>query len=172
MKKIILSFLTSLSICSVVSAQSIDDGKKFLYYPGNVHAILTLVAQADRGKIGDAIRRDVRVGIAHLIHQLFGDRSRVDDAPRSGMLGDGERSVGADFGNREADVGEIGDVAPVLEEVPAGTLRTAFENVPGDRTGGDPVPVVKCPAELVDQRTQRQPGVGDAPGDDDVGALL
>ncbi len=32
MKKIILSFLTSLSVYTIVSAQSIDDGKKFLYY--------------------------------------------------------------------------------------------------------------------------------------------
>jgi len=32
MKKTILSFLTSLSICSVISAQSIDDGRKLLYY--------------------------------------------------------------------------------------------------------------------------------------------
>jgi Flp pilus assembly protein TadD len=31
MNKIIFSFLTSLSICSIISAQSIDDGKKFLY---------------------------------------------------------------------------------------------------------------------------------------------
>ena len=32
MKKIILSFLTSLSICSIISAQSVDDGRKFLYF--------------------------------------------------------------------------------------------------------------------------------------------
>ena len=32
MKKVLLSLLALSSVCSIVSAQSIDDGKKFLYY--------------------------------------------------------------------------------------------------------------------------------------------
>ena len=59
----------------------------------------------------------------------------------------------------------VGDVA-------ARALGAAFDDVPGHDAGGQPVPVVHGPAELVDHRRQGDAGVGDAAGDDDLAAGL
>jgi hypothetical protein len=59
------------------------------------------------------------------------------------------------FDDRETDVREIGNVLPVELAVSARTLPAAFDDVPGDRAGGDPVPIFECPAEFVHQRRER-----------------
>jgi hypothetical protein len=72
-----------------------------------------------------------------------------DAAAGSGVLGDDERPVGARLGDRVADVGQVGDRTPVVQAVPPGALRTTLEDVPGDDPGGELVPVLGAPAELV-----------------------
>ena len=44
--------------------------------------------------------------------------------------------------------------------------------MPGERAGGERVPIVGVPAERMHQRAERQRGIGDAAGHHDVGALL
>ena len=61
------------------------------------------------------------------------------------------------------DLGEEGEVA-------AGRLGPALDDVPGDDRAGQRVPVVPPPAVMPGGRPQRQGGVGDPAGDDDVGA--
>ena len=57
-------------------------------------------------------------------------------------------------------------------KVTAADLRAALEQVAGHRGAGQPVPVVARPAVVRDRRAQRQRGVGDAAGDDDLRAGL
>ena len=88
------------------------------------------------------------------------------------VLHDVEAPVGAGFDNGIADVGQVGDPVPVVETVPAAALRSAFDDMPGDRARGDLIPRVGCPAERMHQRPQRQPGIGHASRDHDLGAAL
>ena len=62
------------------------------------------------------------------------------------MLGDDERAVGAGLDDRIADVGEVGNLPPVVQAVAAGALRAALDDVAGDDAGGEAVPVVGAPS--------------------------
>ena len=59
-----------------------------------------------------------------------------------------------------------------VREVAAGGLAAAFDQMPGERAGGEAVPVLGRPAELVDQRAQGHGAVDHAAGDDDIGARI
>ena len=74
-----------------------------------------------------------------------------------------------DLGDREPGVAEVGDLG---EErvVAAGGLGAALQDVPGDGGAGQGVVVGGLPAEVRRRRADDQRGVGDAAGDDDVGA--
>ena len=123
-----------------------------------------------RREVGDDVGRDVRVRIAHLVHELLGHRRDRDPAAGVRMLVDDERAVGVAFDDRIADVREVGNVLPIVEAVAARALRAAFDDVAGDDSRGESIPVVAGPAELVAQRRHRERGVGRAAGDDDVRA--
>ena len=53
-------------------------------------------------------------------------------------------------------------------QLPPLRLSTALDDVAGDRSGGDAVPIVELPAELVHQRSERQARVGQPAADNDV----
>ncbi len=61
------------------------------------------------------------------------------------MFGDNKSAVGRGFNDRETDVGEVGNAAPLVLAVAAGTLRAALNDVPGDCAGSDLVPIVRQP---------------------------
>ena len=76
-------------------------------------------------------------------------------------------------GDRVSDLGKAGHVLVArVGKISAGDLRAAFEQMAGERAGGEPVPVVRRPPEHVQQRTERESGIGDPPGHNDVGALV
>ena len=87
------------------------------------------------------------------------------------MLGDHRRAVGADLGQREAGVGQVGDFG---EErvVAAGGLYAAFDDVAGDHRSGELVVVGAGPAEVRGRRSDDHRRVGDPAGDDDVGPVV
>ena len=87
----------------------------------------------------------------------------------AGVLGDDERAVLVHLGDGEAERPRPVDL---LEEavVAAGGLRAALDDVAGGDGAREPVPVVARPAEAPRRRADHQRRVGDAPGDDDVGA--
>ena len=87
----------------------------------------------------------------------------MDPAAGSRVLGDDKGPVGLGFDDGVADVGEIGEVLPVDLAVAAGGLGAAFNNVAGDGTGGEFVPIGFGPMELVNQRAEGEGGVRGAP---------
>ena len=84
------------------------------------------------------------------------------------MLHDDERPVSRRFDDGIADVGEIGNVPPVVQAVAAGALRAALDDVTGNDPGGEAIPIVAGPAELVAQRRHRQRRIGRPTRDHDV----
>ena len=123
------------------------------------------------GEIGDAIRRDVFARIAHFVEQLLFDRCDGDAPAGARVLGEAERPVGLGFDDRIADVGQIRNRFPIHLAISAGPLRAAFDGVPGDGAGREPVPIVGLPPEFVNHRREREAGIGHAAGDDDLRAL-
>src|SRR3954468_6414307 len=103
--------------------------------------------------------------ITHLVDQLLGDGTHRYPATGVGMLGHDEAAVGFRLDQRVADVGEIGDRAPVVQTVPAGALRAPLDDVSGDDSGGELVPALARPPKLMAQRRHRQRGVGRSTGD-------
>src|SRR3546814_12044997 len=63
----------------------------------------------------------------------------------------------------------VADRLPV-REVAAGALRAAFDDVTGQRAGGELVVVVLAPAEFVHQRTEHHSRIDTAASDDHIGA--
>src|SRR5262252_6904669 len=127
-------------------------GGRATFYAGNADAVFAGLLQPDRSEIGDAVRRDVIFRIAHLVHQLLSNAGYCDSPAGSRVFCDHEGSVLAGLDNRVADVPEIGDRLPIDLAIAARRLRAAFDDVTGDRPGGDLVPVVESPAEFVDHR--------------------
>ena len=78
-----------------------------------------------------------------------------------------------DFGDRIADFGQPRHVFVArVGKIAAGDLRAAFEQMACKRTGGEPIPVVGGPTEGMQQWSERQCGIGNASGHDDVGTLI
>ena len=136
------------------------------------HAVGAVFAQPDAGEIRAAIRRQVGPGVAQFVEQLFLDDGRRHPPAGSGMFGHDETAVGTRLDDGKADIRHIGYRLPVERAVPAGALRAALDDVSGDGSGGQAVPIVRQPAELMDQRRQRQRRVGRSAGNDDVRAGL
>ncbi len=110
-------------------------------------------------------------GAGRLVEELCRDGAEVDDASGAVVLGDHGAAVGTQFGEREAGAAQPG--ARVLGEegvVAAGGLRAALQYVPGDDRAREGVVRVRRPAEVRGGGPGDERGVGDPPGDDDVGA--
>ena len=138
---------------------------------GEAHAVLPRLRQADGREIGDAIGCDVGRGIPHLVHELLGDARHADAAAGVRVLGDLEAAVRMGFHDRVADVREVRDALPVHAAIAPAALGAALDGVARNGAGGELVPVVGAPAEGVHHGREREPGIGDPSGDDDVRSL-
>ena len=88
-------------------------------------------------------------------------------------LGYDNVAVGSDFRYRVPDLRKTGNVlVSGIGKISARHLRTAFEQVSGERPGCEAIPVVGTPAERMQQWTERESGIGDPPGHDDIGVLV
>jgi hypothetical protein len=138
---------------------------------GDAHPVFPLLAQAHRAEIGDDVGREVAPRIAHLVEELLLDGAEVDPASGPADLAEHRAAVSLDVRMREPQGSEAGDVLPAgIGEVPAAELPRALEEVPDDGTSRDAVAVVETPLEVMNERRDEQRWVGDAPGDDDLGA--
>jgi len=131
------------------------------------HPIRPRIVERDAGKIAHHVRQDVGARIADLVEQLLAHREAGDDSRRSRGLRQRETSIGGDLGQRVADLRDVARLAPV-GEIAAGGLGPAFDEVAGERTGGQQVVVVRLPAEGVDAAGERERAVGAAAGNHDV----
>lgn len=88
--------------------------------------------------------------IMHFVEELLGDGSAVDN-PTPVRLANHEAPIRSDFGNRKPGVGQIRNVLEAgIDEVSAGHLRAAFEQMAAHRPSAKTLPVVEPPAECMD----------------------
>ncbi len=107
----------------------------------------------------------------HLVEQLLLAGLQIDRSAGAGELGDDGAPVLADLGERKAEAREVGRLLVAgIDEVAAGDLSGAFEQMPDERALAEPVPVVGAPGERVHQRREKQRRIAHPPGDHDVGA--
>src|ERR1044072_9921670 len=97
------------------------------------------------------VRRDITFRIAHFIQKLLFDRRDIYPSAGAGMFGNDKFSVRRRLDDGKTDVGHIRYTLPFILAISARALRAAFDDVPGDGTGGNLVPVVKSPAEFMHQ---------------------
>ena len=108
----------------------------------------------------------------NFVKDLLLDGAQIDHATRAFGLGDRERAVRLDLGNRKPDIGKFGDVLEAgIGKISAGHLAAAFEEMAGERSGRQPVPVGPLPSELRDERAEHQRGIGHPPRDDHLRAV-
>ena len=136
----------------------------------HAHAILSVGRDLDRREIRDHVRREVLFRIAHLVHELLRHAVHIDATAGARVLRDHERAILLHLDDREADVLEVRDGAPVVRAISAGRLRAALHDVSRDDPRRQSVPVIGGPPELVHQRREDQGCVGAAASDDDIRA--
>ena len=108
----------------------------------------------------------------HLVEDLLDHREAIDATAGAGGLADHHAAVGGNLGDRIADVGHTRHgLERRIGKIAAGDLGAAFQEMAGERAGGELVPIAGLPAERVHERTERERRVGHAPGHHDVGAL-
>ena len=106
-----------------------------------------------------------------LVGDLLGDRPRRHQAAGARGLGGDEAPVRRALHDRKSHVRPaVGDAFPVGEDS-AGGLDAALDHVARQAAAGQFVQVVRLPAELGNQRAERERAVDTATGDHDVGAL-
>ncbi len=137
----------------------------------DAHAVVALVVEPGAGEVGDDVGGEVGRGVVDLVEELVADRVEADPASRCLRLRDHRAAVGLDLRDRIGEVPRARDGPPVAAEVPARGLAGALEQVADEDARGEAVPVLERPAVLVHERPEEEGGVGDATGDDDVGAL-
>jgi hypothetical protein len=121
------------------------------------------------GEIAADIRQPVGAGVADLVEDLLGDRAGMDQAAGARGFLEREAAVRGHFHHRKAHVGPARrDRLPVGKQPPRG-LRAAFDHMAGERALRQPVPVVRAPAEVMDQRAQRQRRIDHPAGDHHLG---
>jgi len=92
-----------------------------------------------------------------LIEHLLDHGQTIDHAAGTGRLGDDDFTGLIDLCDRIADLGEARHILVAgIGKIATGHLRTAFEQMARERSGGEPVPVVGGPAERMQQRSQCQ----------------
>ena len=118
------------------------------------------------GDVRHDVGREVGRRVVHLVEQLLLHRRASTSPPVPSAFPTVNAAVGVDLDDREADRVEVGHVLePRVGEVPAGDLRPALDQVPGDGGAGEPSQSVSRPAEVGHRRPDRQRRVGHAPGD-------
>ena len=122
-------------------------------------------------EVRDHVRLHIARGIVHLVEQLLLAGLQVDHAAGAGELGDDGAPVLADLGEGKAEVREVRRLLVAgIDEISAGDLPRAFEEMPDERALAEPVPVVGAPGELVHQRREKQRRIAHPAGDHDIGA--
>src|SRR5260370_27053544 len=115
--------------------------------------------QLDGGEVCDAVGRDIRAWISHLVEQLLGYRCHRHSTTGVPMLGDDEVPFRPDLHDGITRVLQPTNRAPVLEAVSSRTLCSTLDHVACDRTRGHALPVGLFPTELLDDLPQRGPGL-------------
>src|SRR5205807_1044827 len=118
----------------------------------NANTVPPFVLETHGSEIRNAIRRNVLARITHLINQLFFDSGNNYPAAGAFMFRNNKGAIGRCFDNWKTYSCEIGDAAPLVLAVSAGSLRAAFDNMAGDGAGSQPIPIVYGPAKLVNHR--------------------
>ena len=127
--------------------------------------------QLHASEVAGDVRQQIGGGIADLIEDLLRDHGRRDEATGSRRLRDGEVAVEAALDDRVADVRPVGHRVPVGEET-ARSLTAAFDDVASETACGEPIVVVRRPAELVHQHAQGDGRVDAPTGDHHVGPRI
>ena len=138
--------------------------------PADLDAVVAEVGQLCGVEVGDHVGVQVG-GLADLVEQLRLDGVLGDGATGSRVLRDHRGAVGGDLRDGEPRLLEVGDAAEA-GEVAAGGLRAAFDDMSGAHRAGEGVVVVGGPGPPPGGGTDDQGRIGDATGDDDVGAVL
>ena len=146
-------------------------GRRLSLDAEDAHAIGSVRLEMNRREVGDHVGRDVRVRIAHLVHELFRDGLHGYPPARVRVLGHHEGAVGLRLDDRISDVGEILDRPPLVETIPARTLRSTLNNVARNNSRRELVPVRRSPSELVAERRHGERGVRRPSRNHDVRAL-
>src|SRR5256885_224079 len=76
-----------------------------------------------------------------------GPAGPAEPPPRPGLLRDPERPAGPGVADRVPHVGELGDLPPAPQPVPAAALGAALDRVPRHGAGGEQIPGVGPPVE-------------------------
>src|SRR4029078_7737298 len=152
--------------CRVADRHFVRIGSGLSFYSGDSNYIGTGLLKLNRREVPYTIRRDIPFPFAHLVHQLLYYSGIGDSASGARVFGDRECPVFACFNDWVTNVPEIGYRLPIALAVSAGALCPAFDDVTGDRTSGESIPVIRRPFELVYHRSQRKPSIGAPTGDD------
>ena len=137
--------------------------------PGDLDLLVSDLRHLHPGKIADHVGEYVRLGIADLVHHLFRDAGRTDDAAGSFGFADDEATVVAHFHDGVPDVRPVFRELPVREQS-ACRLRAAFDNVSRQARASEGIVIFRLPAEFVNARAHGDRAVHTAPGDHDVRA--
>src|SRR4029079_9804143 len=95
--------------------------------------------ELNRREVSDHVGCDVRMWIAHLVDQLLRYQRKRDRTTSVWMLRDDERPISRRLDDGIADVGEIGNVLPIVEAVAARALPTALDGVSRDESRRDTI---------------------------------
>lgn len=118
------------------------------------------------------IRRQIGGGIVDFVQDLLLDGAKIDDAAGVFWLGENERPVLGNLGNRKADVVEVRHVFPSrIGEIPSGHLRPTLKQVTNQNPGRQSVPIVGLPTKMCHQRPESQGGISDTPCDNHLRTL-
>ena len=151
--------------------QLVRVGRGRAAHVGDLDAVVGLIRELRGREVGDDVGRQVARGVVHLVEQLVAQGVGRDAAAGAGRLPDGGAAVGRHIRDRVGEIPRMGECPPVAGVVAAEALARALEQVPDHDARGQAVPVVPRPTVLVRERREEERRVGDAPGDDDVGAL-
>ena len=158
------------------SAALVDAIAPVLNYTGGNQAITFSNTQASQLaealKHVDPAQAALLTRLAESHKPLVATLLAEDAATGAFVFGDDELAVRRNLDDREADVRHVGNFLPFVLAIAARNLSTTFDNVAGDGSGGDAVPVVKRPTKLVHKRSKRQARVRKASADDDVRTFI
>ncbi len=116
------------------------------------HAVVSGLLQLNGFKIGNHIGTDIIFGVAHFVEQLFFYRIYGDTSAGMRVFGDVKMSIGKYFGNRVSEVAPFFNFLPV-GKITAGALCSAFNNVSGNQSRSQFVPIVQFPAKFKNSRS-------------------
>ena len=148
--------------------------RRLALHAGDAYAVLAVLGELDAVEEHGGVGAEVPLGL-DLVDELRGDGVEGDGSAGAGVLGDDRRSVGVQLGDGEPERLRplLRGQRPEAREVAAGGVGAALDDVPGDHRAGDLVVgrPVGLPAVRGHARADHEAGIGDAAGDDHVGAL-